>query len=254
MHINGSGAIVTGGSSGLGQATAIALARAGAIVTVFDLNAPSEWPDDVADSIEFIKVDITDDEEVGEAVSVAAATAPLRTLVNCAGIGAGIRTIDKTGKPHSRRVWQRVVDINQLGTFHVMSHASSHMSLVDPLDDFQQRGVIVNTASVAAFDGQIGQLAYAASKAAVVGMTLPAARDLAQVGIRVCTIAPGLMYTPMLMSLDEPARKALGDSVVHPRRLGDPSEFAKLTMAIVDNDYLNGETIRLDGAIRMQPK
>jgi NAD(P)-dependent dehydrogenase (short-subunit alcohol dehydrogenase family) len=249
-------AIVTGGGSGLGEATSRALAGAGAAVTIFDVNDErgSALAAELGNDVTYSNVDVTDDDAVGSAVAEAAARGTLRIVVNCAGMGAGLRTIDKTGKPHSRRVWQKVMDINLLGSFQVMTHAASHMSQTDPVDDSGQRGVIVNTASVAAIEGQIGQLAYAASKGAIVSMTIPAARDLADVGIRVCTIAPGLFDTPMLASLNEPARQALAESVVAPKRLGTPAEYAKLVMAIVDNDYLNGETIRLDGALRMAPR
>jgi NAD(P)-dependent dehydrogenase (short-subunit alcohol dehydrogenase family) len=203
--------------------------------------------------VRFLRCDVTDAAQVAESVEAAAQDAPLRIAVNCAGTGTAVRTISKDGAPHIRSEWDRVVGINLLGTFLTMTHEASHISRTEPLED-GQRGVIVNTASVAAFDGQIGQLAYSASKGAVVAMTLPAARDLSVVGIRVCTIAPGLMDTPLLGMLPEEAKRSLGASVVNPKRLGDPDEFARLALAIVDNDYLNGEVIRLDGAIRMQPK
>jgi NAD(P)-dependent dehydrogenase (short-subunit alcohol dehydrogenase family) len=256
MDCSNAVAIVTGGGSGLGEATSRALAGAGAAVSIFDVNAErgAALAEELGEDVTYSNVDVTDDEAVGAAVAEAAARGALRIVVNCAGMGAGLRTIDKTGKPHSRRVWQKVMDINLLGSFQVMTHAASHISQTEPVDDSGQRGVIVNTASVAAIEGQIGQLAYAASKGAIVSMTIPAARDLADVGIRVCTIAPGLFDTPMLASLNEPARQALAESVVSPKRLGTPAEYAKLVMAIVDNDYLNGETIRLDGALRMAPR
>lgn len=253
MDISGAAAVVTGGASGLGLATAVRLKEAGAIVTIVDFNA--ERGEAAADEagVFFHRCDVTDPDGVAEAVAAAAARGPLRVGVNCAGTGTAVRTISKDGTPHIRSEWDRVLNVNLLGTFLCLTNEASQMSRTEP-DERGNRGVIVNTASVAAFDGQIGQLAYAASKAAVVGMTLPAARDLSVSGIRVVTIAPGLMDTPLLGMLPAEAKAALGASVVYPKRLGDPDEFAKLALAIVDNDYLNGETIRLDGAIRMQPK
>ena len=253
MDATGAAAIVSGGASGLGEATARRLQAAGAVVTIIDFN--SEKGDALAQElgVKFVKCDVTDAEQVAEAVAAAAEDAPLRIAINCAGTGTAVRTIGKDGTPHIRSEWDRVVNINLLGTMLCMTHEASAMARSEPLAD-GTRGVIVNTASVAAFDGQVGQLAYSASKGGVVAMTLPAARDLSVVGIRVCTIAPGLMDTPLLGMLPAEAKKSLGDSVVYPKRLGDPDEFAKLAMAIVDNDYLNGEVIRLDGAIRMQPK
>jgi NAD(P)-dependent dehydrogenase (short-subunit alcohol dehydrogenase family) len=253
MDITGASAIVTGGASGLGEATVRRLAEVGAAVTVIDFNA--EKGEGLAKDlgVKFVKCDVTDAEQVAEAVAAAAEDGPLRVAVNCAGTGTAVRTIGKDGTPHIRSEWDRVVNINLLGTMLCLTHEASVMAKSDPLPN-GQRGVIVNTASVAAFDGQIGQLAYSASKGGVVAMTLPAARDLSVVGIRVCTIAPGLMDTPLLGMLPDEAKKSLGDSVVFPKRLGEPDEFARLALAIVDNDYLNGEVIRLDGAIRMQPK
>jgi NAD(P)-dependent dehydrogenase (short-subunit alcohol dehydrogenase family) len=253
MDVQGVGAVVTGGASGLGEATARRLVAAGAMVAIVDFNAEKGEALAGELGVRFLRCDVTDAEQVAESVEAAAQDAPLRIAVNCAGTGTAVRTISKDGAPHIRSEWDRVVGINLLGTFLTMTHEASHISRTEPLGD-RQRGVIVNTASVAAFDGQIGQLAYSASKGAVVAMTLPAARDLSVVGIRVCTIAPGLMDTPLLGMLPEEAKRSLGASVVNPKRLGDPDEFAKLALAIVDNDYLNGEVIRLDGAIRMQPK
>jgi NAD(P)-dependent dehydrogenase (short-subunit alcohol dehydrogenase family) len=253
MDIKGAAAIVSGGASGLGEATVRRLVEAGALVTIMDFNADKGEALARELGAKFVKCDVTNAEQVAEAVAAAAEDGPLRIGVNCAGTGTAVRTIGKDGSPHIRSEWDRVVGINLLGTFLCMTHEASAISRADALAD-GQRGVIVNTASVAAFDGQIGQLAYSASKAAVVGMTLPAARDLSVVGIRVCTIAPGLMDTPLLGMLPPEAKAALGASVVYPKRLGLPDEFAKMAMAIIENDYLNGETIRLDGAIRMQPK
>jgi NAD(P)-dependent dehydrogenase (short-subunit alcohol dehydrogenase family) len=253
MDAKGAGAIVSGGASGLGEATVRRLHGAGAIVTVIDFNTDKGEALAKELGVKFVKCDVTDAEQVAEAVAASAEDAPLRIAINCAGTGTAVRTIGKDGTPHIRSEWDRVLNINLLGTMLCMTHEASVMSRSEPLGD-GVRGVIVNTASVAAFDGQIGQLAYSASKGGVVAMTLPAARDLSVVGIRVCTIAPGLMDTPLLGMLPAEAKKALGDSVVYPKRLGDPDEFAKMAMAIVDNDYVNGEVIRLDGAIRMQPK
>jgi NAD(P)-dependent dehydrogenase (short-subunit alcohol dehydrogenase family) len=253
MDIKGAAAVVTGGASGLGEATVRRLVAGGAVVTILDFNADKGEAFAKEVGAKFVKCDVTDAEQVAEGVAAAAEDAPLRIGVNCAGTGTAVRTIGKDGAPHIRREWDRVVGINLVGTFLSMTHEASVMAKSDA-DANGQRGVIVNTASVAAFDGQIGQLAYSASKGGVVAMTLPAARDLSIVGIRVCTIAPGLMDTPLLAMLPDDAKAALGASVVNPKRLGTPDEFAKMTMAIIDNDYMNGETIRLDGAIRMQPK
>jgi NAD(P)-dependent dehydrogenase (short-subunit alcohol dehydrogenase family) len=253
MDIKGAAAVVSGGASGLGLATAQRLKDAGAIVTILDFNA--DRGNEVANEIgvKFVRCDVSDPEMVAEGIAAAAEEGPLRVGVNCAGTGTAVRTIGKDGSPHIRSEWDRVLNVNLIGTFLCMTHEASWIAKSDA-DAAGNRGVIVNTASVAAFDGQIGQLAYAASKGAVVSMTLPAARDLSVVGIRVVTIAPGLMDTPLLGLLPEEAKAALGASVVYPKRLGEPDEFAKMAMAIVDNAYLNGETIRLDGAIRMQPK
>ena len=253
MDLNDAAAVVTGGASGLGEATVRRLKAAGAVVTILDFNADKGEALAKELDIKFVKCNVTDAEQVAEGVAAAAEDGPLRVGVNCAGTGTAVRTIAKDGTPHIRSEWDRVVGINLVGTFICMSHKASQISKTEPLAD-GQRGVIINTASVAAFDGQIGQLAYSASKGGVVAMTLPAARDLSVAGIRVCTIAPGLMDTPLLGMLPAEAKAALGASVVYPKRLGDPDEFAKMVLAIVDNDYMNGEVIRLDGAIRMQPK
>jgi NAD(P)-dependent dehydrogenase (short-subunit alcohol dehydrogenase family) len=253
MDAKDAAAIVTGGASGLGEATVRRLHMAGALVTILDFNAERGEALAKELGVRFVKCDVTDADQVAEAVAVSAEDAPLRIGVNCAGTGTAVRTIAKDGTPHLRREWDRVVGINLVGTFLCLTHEASQMSKSEPLAD-GQRGVIVNTASVAAFDGQIGQLAYSASKGGVVAMTLPAARDLSVAGIRVCTIAPGLMDTPLLGMLPDEAKSALGASVVYPKRLGSPDEFAKMVMSIIDNDYMNGEVIRLDGAIRMQPK
>jgi NAD(P)-dependent dehydrogenase (short-subunit alcohol dehydrogenase family) len=253
MDVTGAAAIVSGGASGLGEATVRRLHEAGALVTIVDFNVEKGEALASELGVKFVKCDVTDAEQVAEAVAAATEDAPLRVGINCAGTGTAVRTIGKDGTPHIRSEWDRVLSINLLGTMLCMTHEASAIARSEPLAG-GVRGVIVNTASVAAFDGQIGQLAYSASKGGVVAMTLPAARDLSVVGIRVCTIAPGLMDTPLLGLLPAEAKKALGDSVVYPKRLGQPDEFARMAMAIVDNDYLNGEVIRLDGAIRMQPK
>jgi len=255
MDINGAAAIVTGGASGLGEATARRLHAAGASVTILDRNteAGEALAKELGGAANFAQADVTSYEACAAAVEQAASTAPLRVAVNCAGLGIAARTINKDGSPHDPAAFKFLIDINLIGTFNVMTLAASAISKTDPSVD-GDRGVIINTASIAAFDGQIGQLAYSASKGAVVGMTLPAARDLSVVGIRVCTIAPGLMDTPLLGLLPEPARQALGSGVLYPKRLGIADEYAALAMQIIENGYLNGETIRLDGGLRMPPK
>jgi len=246
---------VTGGASGLGAATARRLASGGAEVTLLDKNADAgeALAKELGGGAKFVSCDVTDADQVSEAVAMAGESAPLRVAVNCAGLGAAMRTINRDGSPHDFDVFKFVVSVNLIGTFNVIRLAASSMSKTEPLAS-GERGAIVNTASVAAFDGQIGQVAYSASKGGIVGMTLPAARDLAPVGIRVCTIAPGLMDTPLLGLLPEDQRQALGAGVLFPKRLGSPDEFAALVASIVENPYLNGETIRLDGGLRMPPK
>jgi NAD(P)-dependent dehydrogenase (short-subunit alcohol dehydrogenase family) len=251
MQIQGASAIVTGGASGLGLATATELAGAGAHVVIADL--PGSPGEDRARELggTFAPVDVTDEAAVQQAVDAASAQAPLRIVVNCAGIGTPGRVLGKQGVLPLDQ-FTRVVTVNLIGTFNVIRLAVARMVDNEPVGG--ERGVIVNTASVAAFDGQIGQAAYSASKGGVVGMTLPVARDLADKLIRVCTIAPGIMDTPMLAGLPEPARESLGKQVPHPARLGSPAEYAALARHIVENGYLNGETIRLDGSIRMAPR
>jgi NAD(P)-dependent dehydrogenase (short-subunit alcohol dehydrogenase family) len=255
VQINGASAIVSGGASGLGEATVRRLVASGAVVTILDFNEATgtALAKELGGAASFFKCDVTDAAQVADGVTLAAEGGPLRIAINCAGTGDALRTIGKDGGPHDLGRFMRVININLVGTFNTLTHAASMMSKTEPSDD-GERGVIVNTASVAAFDGQIGQLAYSASKGGVVGMTLPAARDLSVAGIRVCTIAPGLMDTPLLGLLPEPAKQALGAGVLFPRRLGYPAEFAQLALAIVENPYLNGETIRLDGGLRMPPK
>jgi NAD(P)-dependent dehydrogenase (short-subunit alcohol dehydrogenase family) len=248
-------AVVTGGASGLGEATARALAAGGARVAILDRDA-AKGPE-VAAAIGglFAEVDVSDAASVTAALATArAAHGPARIAVNCAGVGWAARTVDREGRPHAADLFRTIVGINLIGTFNVASQAAAAMQALPALNEDGERGVIVNTASVAAFDGQIGQIAYAASKAGVAGMTLPMARDLARAGIRVVTIAPGLFLTPMLMGLPEEARTSLGAQVPFPARLGQPAEYAALALHIVENRMLNGEVIRLDGAIRMAPK
>ena len=247
MRLAGSSAIVTGGASGLGLATSRALAAAGARVVVADRVDTPDLPDGLA----FVRTDVTDEDDVQAAVSAAVGLAPLRVLVNCAGIGTAGRVLSRSG-PHALAAFTQTVMVNLVGTFNAIRLAAESMAGNEPVDG--DSGVIVNTASAAAFDGQIGQAAYSASKGGVVGMTLPIARDLADKHIRVMTIAPGLFATPMLMGLPEEARASLGAQVPHPSRLGEPDEYAALVLHIVANPMLNGEVIRLDGAIRMAPR
>jgi len=253
MKLSGSVALVTGGASGLGAATARRLAAGGAQVVLVDRDEERGAALAAELGATFAKADVTDAAQVEAAVGQAAALGPLRVAVSCAGVGWAARTLDKTGKPHDLDLFRTVIGVNLVGTFNVLRLAAAAIAKAEPLDH-GVRGVIVNTASVAAFDGQIGQIAYAASKAGVAGMTLPAARDLAPAGIRVVTIAPGLFDTPMLGALPAEKRAALAADVVFPKRLGDPAEYAALVAAIAENDYLNGETIRLDGSLRMPPK
>jgi NAD(P)-dependent dehydrogenase (short-subunit alcohol dehydrogenase family) len=251
MNIEGSAAIVTGGASGLGLATATRLAAAGAHVTILDL--PSSAGAEQAEAIGagFAPTDVTDEAQVGAALDRAAARGPIRVAVNCAGIGTPGRVIGKNGVLPLEQ-FTKVVTVNLIGTFNVIRLAAERIAAADEIDG--ERGVIVNTASVAAFEGQVGQAAYAASKGGVVGMTLSIARDLADKLIRVVTIAPGLFLTPMLQGLPQEAQDSLGKQVPHPSRLGDPAEYAALVEHIVANPMLNGEVIRLDGAIRMAPR
>ncbi|GAA0629676.1 MULTISPECIES: 3-hydroxyacyl-CoA dehydrogenase [Sporichthya] len=253
MNISGSSALVTGGASGLGLATVKKLHASGAKVVIVDL--PSSDGEAVAKSLGegavFAGADVRDPEAVQAAVDAAGALAPLRVVINCAGMGYAIKTLGKEG-PHDLESFERTITINLIGTFNVIRLAAAAIAKNDEVDG--ERGVIVNTASVAAFDGQIGQAAYSASKGGIVGMTLPIARDLASTKIRVVTVAPGLFKTPLFDSLPPEAIASLEKSVPHPSRLGDPAEFADLIDHIVSNPMLNGETIRLDGAIRMAPR
>lgn len=251
MRISGCSALVTGGASGLGLATARALAAQGAHVVIADL--PSSRGSELAaeHGLTFVPADVTDEEGIAAAVAAAGKLGPLRVAVCCAGVATAERTVGRGG-PLPLDRFERVIAINLTGTFNTVRLAAAAMLETDPDDG--ERGVIVMTASVAAFDGQIGQPAYAASKAAVAGMTLPLAREFAQNLIRVVSIAPGIFETPMMAGLPQEAQDSLGSQVPHPSRLGRPDEFASLVRHIVENPMLNGETIRLDGAIRMAPK
>jgi NAD(P)-dependent dehydrogenase (short-subunit alcohol dehydrogenase family) len=253
MKLNGSVALVTGGASGLGAATARRLIAGGAKAVIVDRDEARGQALAAEIGATFAKADVTDAAQVEAAVAAAAQLGTLRIAVSCAGVGWAARTLDRTGKPHDLDLFRTVIGVNLIGTFNVMRLAAAQIARADPLDH-GERGVIINTASVAAFDGQIGQIAYAASKAGVAGMTLPAARDLAPAGIRVVTIAPGIFDTPMLGALPDDRRAALATDVVFPKRLGDPAEYGGLVAAIIETGYLNGETIRLDGGIRMPPK
>ena len=253
MNMMGLGAIVTGGGSGLGEASAVRLANAGAKVAIIDMNAAAA--ERVAARIGGLALpgDVTDEATMIAALEQAqAAHGPCRALVNCAGIGVAKRVVGRDG-PMPLAEFTRVIHVNLIGTFNMMRLAGSQMSKAAPLED-GERGVIISTASVAAFEGQIGQAAYAASKGGITALTLPVAREFAAFGIRVLTIAPGLFDTPLLSALPEEAQKSLGESIPYPRRLGAPEEFASLVAHMVENRFLNGEVVRLDGALRLPPK
>jgi len=255
MEITGHAALVSGGASGLGAATVRELAAKRAVVTIFDQDESkaAALVDELGPSVSYVVGDVGDPQAVSRAVEQASTGAVLRINVNCAGIGWAKRTIGKEGEPHDLEAFKKVVSVNLIGTFNVMRLAAAAISKADPLGE-AERGVIINTASVAAFEGQIGQVAYSASKGGVAGMTLPAARDLSVAGIRVNTIAPGIMDTPLIGFLSEESRKALADGVLFPKRLGTPQDYAGLVIAIIETPYLNGETIRLDGGLRMAPR
>lgn len=252
MQLENTTAAVTGGASGLGAATALALSSKGASVFVLDLQTAIDAAEHV-EGVQYVATDVTHADSVGAAIrTVAGSGSPLRTVINCAGIAPSARILGRSGA-HDLALYAKVVQVNLIGTFNVLALAAEQIASTEP-DEHGQRGVIVNTASIAAYDGQIGQAAYASSKGGVVGLTLPAARDLAQHGIRVCTIAPGIVMTPMLLTVSEEFRAGLAAGVPFPKRLGDASEYAKLALSIIDNDYLNGEVIRLDGSLRMAPR
>jgi NAD(P)-dependent dehydrogenase (short-subunit alcohol dehydrogenase family) len=250
MEIRDAVAVVTGGASGLGLATTKRLLDAGAQVVVLDLRG-EEAVRELGERARFVEADVTDEAAVGKALDTAESLGPVRINVNCAGIGNAIKTLSKDG-PFPLDGFKKVIGVNLIGTFNVLRLAAERIAKTEPLGE--ERGVIINTASVAAFEGQIGQAAYSASKGGVVGMTLPIARDLSRELIRVVTIAPGLFKTPLLGSLPEEAQKSLGKQVPHPARLGDPDEYGALAVHIIENPMLNGEVIRLDGAIRMAPR
>jgi len=255
MKISACIAVITGGASGLGRATAERLLAGGARVALLDLprSAGADVAKQLGDHAHFVPADVTSGDDVAGALDAALARfGALHVLVNCAGIGSAEKTYGKRGAA-DLAAFTKVIQVNLIGTFNCIRLAAGHMAKNAP-DEEGERGVIINTASVAAFDGQIGQAAYSASKGGIVGMTLPVARDLAELGIRVCTIAPGLFDTPLLAGLPEPARASLGKQVPFPPRLGRPAEYGALAAQIVENAMLNGETIRLDGAIRMQPR
>ena len=257
MNLNGTAAIVSGGASGLGEATARVLAAAGATVVIADLNAESGLR--IADEIDglFMRTDVSDETDVQAAVDAAgSAGPPLRTAVSCAGIGFAARTVGRDGTPHDLGSYQKVISVNLVGTFNLMRIAAAAMAKTEPVDADGQHGVIINTASVAGLEGQIGQVAYAASKGGIIGMTVPAARDLSAIGVRVNTICPGIIDTPIYgFHQDAEEFKArLVAPVAFPKRLGRPDEFAHLVRSLIENDYMNAEVIRFDGGIRFQPK
>jgi NAD(P)-dependent dehydrogenase (short-subunit alcohol dehydrogenase family) len=254
MRIEGNSFLVTGGASGLGGATARMIAEAGGFVTIADVNAEAgaEMARSLGGRARFVRTDVTDEASVRAAVDAAQEPGALRGALNAAGIAIADKVLGRTG-PHPLDAFARVIGVNLIGTFNVLRLAAAAMAAAEPTAG-GERGVIVNTASVAAFEGQIGQIAYAASKGGVVALTLPAARELARSGIRVMTIAPGIFDTPLLAGLPEPARISLGQQVPFPSRLGRPEEYAALARHIIENEMLNGEVIRLDGAIRMAPK
>jgi NAD(P)-dependent dehydrogenase (short-subunit alcohol dehydrogenase family) len=254
MDVTSGSAVVTGGASGLGLATARRLVARGVPTVIVDLpaSAGAEVARELGGKTRFAAADVTEPDAVAAAVAAADELAPLRTLVHCAGRGGAMRVVDREGKPGSLELYETVVRVNLIGTFNVLSQAAARMAAHEPIES--ERGVCVLTASVAAWEGQIGQLPYASAKAGIVGLTLVAARDLASRQIRVATIAPGTFDTPILARLPENVKDSLAQAVPHPRRLGVPDEFARLALAIIDNPMLNGETIRLDGAIRMPPK
>lgn len=254
MEINGVAALVTGAASGLGAATATALAERGARVFGIDLPDAIRNLQDPDERVALLGADVTDSADISAALEdVASGGAPLRIVVNCAGIGPSSRILTRQG-PHDIDLFAKVLQVNLVGTFNVLRLAAEAISRTDPIDDYGQRGVVINTASVAAFEGQIGQVAYSASKGGVQAITVPAARDLGQYGIRVNTIAPGIVDTPMLATVSDEFRAALAESVPFPKRLATAAEFGALAVSIIEHDYLNGETIRLDGALRMAPR
>ena len=248
-------AVITGGGSGLGEGTARMLASRGVKIAIFDVN--EDGGKAVADDLGgvFAKVDVSDAASVAEGLEAVRKNNGQESIaVNCAGIAPAAKTVDRDGNPHDAALFAKIIGVNLIGTFNVASQCASGMCSQDPITEDGERGVIINTASVAAFDGQIGQIAYGSSKAAVAGMTLPMARDLSRNGVRIMTIAPGIFGTPMVKGMPQEVQDALGAMVPFPSRLGQPEEYAKLALSICENSMLNGETIRLDGAIRMAPR
>ncbi len=253
MNVQGAAAIVTGGASGLGIASAKRLAASGARVVIVDLPSSDGAAVAAAHGFTFAPADITDEAQMQAAVDAAAALGPLRVLIHCAGRGGALRVLDKDGAPGALAHYEAIIRVNLTGSFNALRLAAAAMAKTDPLPS-GERGVCVLTASIAGYEGQIGQIPYASSKAGVIGMTICAARDLASRLIRVCTIAPGIMDTPMLARLRDDVKASLAAGVPNPARLGMPEEYAALAMHIVENAYLNGETIRMDGGLRMAPR
>jgi NAD(P)-dependent dehydrogenase (short-subunit alcohol dehydrogenase family) len=257
MELNGVAAVVSGGASGLGEATVRGLAAAGCRIVVADLN--EEQGKTVAEAVggEFVRTDVSDEQSVQAAVDAAAAAgAPLRVAVSCAGIGWAARTVGRDGSPHDLAAYRKVIDVNLIGTFNLMRLAAAAIAKTAPADSDGLRGVIINTASIAGLEGQTGQVAYSASKGGIIGMTVPAARDLAAIGVRVNTICPGIIDTPIYGSgpASEEFKAKLAAPVVFPKRMGTAAEFAHLVRALIENDYLNAEVVRFDGGLRFQPK
>src|SRR6516162_3444638 len=257
MELSGTAAIISGGASGLGEAAARALAAAGSTVLVADLNEERGKAVAAETGGEFVKTDVADEASVAAAVAAAAGHGvPLRVVVNCAGIGWAERTVNRDGSPHSLASYRKVIEINLIGTFNLMRIAAAAIARTDPVDGDGQRGVVINTASIAGLEGQTGQLAYSASKGGIIGMTLPAARDLAAIGVRVNTICPGIIDTPIYGTgpASEEFKARLSAPIVFPKRMGKAAEFGHLVRSLVENDYMNAEVIRFDGGTRFQPK
>ena len=255
MEIQDSVALVTGGASGLGEATIRGLVAAGSRAVIVDLDSErgEALATELGEGVTFVQADVSDPEGIGRAIAAAAELGDLRIAVSCAGIGPGAKVVGRDGSPHDLEIYRKVIQVNLIGTFNVLRMTAAAMAQGEPNAD-GERGVVINTASVAAYEGQVGQVAYASSKGGVLGMTLPAARDLTSVGVRVVTIAPGTFDTPLLAGLPEKVRDSLAAGIPFPRRLGRPAEYAQLVESIVRNPYLNGEIIRLDGALRMPPR
>jgi len=257
MDLTGTAAIISGGASGLGEATARALAAAGSTVVIADLNADRGEAVAAEAGGKFVQTDVSDEASVTAAVEVAAGQgSPLRVVVSCAGIGWAERTVNRDGSPHSYATFRKVIDINLIGTFNLMRIGAAAVARTEPVDADNQRGVVINTASVAGLEGQTGQLAYSASKGGIIGMTVPAARDLAAIGMRVNTICPGIIDTPIYGTgpASEDFKARLSAPIVFPKRMGTAAEFARLVRALIENDYMNAEVVRFDGGIRFQPK